>query len=89
MESTAYRAIAIVGAGAILPDAPNVPTFWDNVKKGRYSVKEVNPERWDPQLYYDSDPKAPGQELFQDRRVGGGVSVGADEVAPGGASTRG
>ena len=24
MENTAYRAIAIVGAGAILPDAPNV-----------------------------------------------------------------
>ena len=24
MEDTAYRAIAIVGAGAILPDAPNV-----------------------------------------------------------------
>ena len=24
MENTAYRAIAIVGAGAILPDAPNL-----------------------------------------------------------------
>ena len=28
MENTAYRAIAIVGVGAILPDAPNVPAFW-------------------------------------------------------------
>ena len=27
MENTAYRAIAIVGAGAILPDAPNVTGF--------------------------------------------------------------
>ncbi len=34
MESTARRAIAIVGVGAILPDAPNVYTFWNNIKTG-------------------------------------------------------
>jgi len=59
MENTSGRAIAIVGAGAILPDAPNVPTFWENVKSGRYSVSEVDPERWDPALYYDPDHSAP------------------------------
>jgi acyl transferase domain-containing protein/NAD(P)-dependent dehydrogenase (short-subunit alcohol dehydrogenase family)/acyl carrier protein len=58
MESTSYRAIAIVGAGAILPDAPNVPAFWENIKSGRYSVTEVDPKRWDPALYYDSDHAA-------------------------------
>ena len=42
MEDTAYRAIAIVGAGAVLPDAPNVPAFWENVKNGRYSISEVD-----------------------------------------------
>ena len=26
------RAVAIVGAGAILPDAPNATAFWNNVK---------------------------------------------------------
>ena len=41
MENTAYRAIAIVGAGAILPDAPNVTAFWENMKNGRYSISEV------------------------------------------------
>ena len=44
MENTAYRAIAIVGAGAVLPDAVNVPAFWQNVKNGRYSISEVLPE---------------------------------------------
>ena len=43
MEDTAYRAIAIVGAGAILPDAPNVAAFWENMKNGRYSISEVTP----------------------------------------------
>ena len=56
MEDTAYRAIAIVGAGAILPDAPNVPAFWENVKNGRYSITDVAPDRWDPGALLRSRP---------------------------------
>ncbi|MGA8491797.1 MAG: SDR family NAD(P)-dependent oxidoreductase, partial [Terriglobales bacterium] len=59
MEDTSYRAIAIVGAGAIMPDAANVPAFWENVKNGRYSITEVDRDRWDPALYFDSDHAAP------------------------------
>src|SRR5664279_1812172 len=59
MENTSYRAIAIVGAGAILPDAANVPAFWENVKNGRYSISDVQPERWDPKLYFDPDHSVP------------------------------
>ena len=70
MENTAYRAIAIVGAGAVLPDSPNVPTFWENVKSGRYSIAEVARERWDPELYYDSDPTAPDKTYS---KIGGWV----------------
>ena len=70
MESTSYRAIAIVGAGAILPDAPNVPAFWENIKRGRYSISEVYPERWDPALYYDADPAAPDKTYS---KIGGWV----------------
>ncbi len=70
MESTSYHAIAIVGAGAVLPDAPNVPAFWENLKAGRYSITEVSPERWDPALYYDPDPKAPDKTYS---KIGGWV----------------
>jgi acyl transferase domain-containing protein/NAD(P)-dependent dehydrogenase (short-subunit alcohol dehydrogenase family) len=70
MESTAHRAVAIVGVGAILPDAPNVSAFWDNIKKGRYSVTDVQPDRWDPNLYYDPDPKAPDKTYS---KIGGWV----------------
>jgi acyl transferase domain-containing protein len=28
-------AVAIVGVGAILPDAPDAHTFWENLKQGR------------------------------------------------------
>jgi len=70
MEDTAYRAIAIVGAGAVLPDAPNVNTFWENVKSGRYSITDVTPDRWDPAFYYNADPKAPDKTYS---KIGGWV----------------
>ena len=69
-EETAYRAIAIVGAGAVLPDAPNVSTFWNNVKSGRYSIREVTPDRWDPAFYYDTDHSAPDKTYS---KIGGWV----------------
>ena len=70
MEDTASRAIAIVGAGAILPDAPNVPAFWENIKNGRYSITEVSPDRWDPSYYYDPDPSVPDKTYS---KIGGWV----------------
>jgi len=59
MEDTSSRAVAIVGAGAVLPDAANVAAFWENIKNGRYSITEVSPDRWDPSIYYDPDPAVP------------------------------
>ena len=70
MENTATRAIAIVGLGATLPDAPNVPAFWENIKTGRYSITDVRPDRWDPALYYDADPAAPDKSYS---KIGGWV----------------
>jgi len=61
MESTSHKAIAIVGVGAVLPDAPNVAAFWENVKKGRYSITDVSADRWDPALYYDADSSVVSQ----------------------------
>ena len=59
MQDKVHRAIAVVGVGAVLPDAPNAAAFWDNVASGRYSISETPVDRWDPALYYDPDPKAP------------------------------
>jgi acyl transferase domain-containing protein len=70
MDDTASRAIAIVGVGAILPDAPDAKTFWSNVQGGRYSITDVTPDRWDPALYYDPDPHAPDKTYS---KIGGWV----------------
>ncbi|MEZ4770265.1 MAG: beta-ketoacyl synthase N-terminal-like domain-containing protein [Caldilineales bacterium] len=70
MNDTAHRAIAIVGLGAILPDAPSAPAFWQNIRNKRYSITEVPPERWNPADYYDPDPNAPDKSYS---KIGGWV----------------
>jgi len=69
MES-ADRAIAIVGVGAILPDAPSAPAFWDNLINKRYSITETPPERWNITDYYDPDPRTPDKTYS---KIGGWV----------------
>ena len=53
------KPVAIVGLGAIMPEAFDVPTFWNNIKSGRYSISEVPADRWKTALYYDADPNVP------------------------------
>lgn len=51
--------IAIVGLGAMLPGASSVDAYWDMILSKRSQIREVPPSRWDANLFYDPDPKAP------------------------------
>ena len=62
--------VAVVGLAAIMPDAPDASSFWQNLRDGRYSISDVPPERWDPELYYDPDPAAVDKTYS---RIGGWV----------------
>ncbi len=68
--NSADRAIAIVGVGAVLPDAPTAPAFWQNILNKRYSITDVPPERWNPDFYFDADPYAPDKTYS---KIGGWV----------------
>lgn len=52
------KAIAVVGIGAILPDANDVASFWKNILNKKDSISEVPSDRWSTALYYDPDPTA-------------------------------
>ena len=52
------KMVAVVGLGAILPDALDVPSFWNNIVSNKYSITEVPSDRWNVDLYYDPDPAA-------------------------------
>jgi acyl transferase domain-containing protein len=70
MTTAMREPIAVVGVSAIMPDAPDAAAFWANIKAGRYSISDVPPGRWDPELYYDPDPHAPDKTYT---RIGGWV----------------
>jgi len=60
MSNHFNKAVAIVGVGAVMPDAPTLPKFWDNIKKGVYSISDVPENRWKKSLFYDEDKKSAG-----------------------------
>jgi acyl transferase domain-containing protein len=54
--------IAIVGMGCRFPGGANSPSeFWELLKNGVDAIREVPPDRWDIDAYYDPDPKVPGK----------------------------
>ncbi len=64
------KAIAIVGIGAILPDAMNPTEFWNNLLAARYSITETPDDRWSIADYYDPDPSTPDKTYS---KIGGWV----------------
>ena len=50
--------IAIVGMSCVLPKAPDVRTFWANQLNKVDAITEIPAERFNIDLYYDSDKKA-------------------------------
>ena len=44
--------VAIVGMACMYPDAPDITRFWTNVVLGHDAIREVDRQRWDPDLYF-------------------------------------
>ena len=58
-DTYAEQAVAVVGIGAVLPDAPDSAGFWRNICAKRNSIRVTPPERWSVADYYDDDRSAP------------------------------
>lgn len=50
--------IAIIGMACMLPGAPNLETYWQNILSKVNSVTEIPPDRWNSEAYFDEDPKS-------------------------------
>ncbi|MEM7308295.1 MAG: type I polyketide synthase [Planctomycetota bacterium] len=55
--------IAVIGLGCRFPGAPSPTAFWDLLREGRDAVREVPPDRWNADAFYDPDPNAPGRTI--------------------------
>ncbi|MBI3243490.1 MAG: SDR family NAD(P)-dependent oxidoreductase [Chloroflexi bacterium] len=62
LERSRHEPIAVIGLGCRFPGNANSPeAFWQLMANGVDAVREVPPERWDAEAYYDSDPDTPGK----------------------------
>lgn len=48
--------VAIIGMSCIFPGAGDLDTFWSNIESGHDAIREVPPQRWEPD-FYDPDSK--------------------------------
>jgi acyl transferase domain-containing protein/NAD(P)H-dependent flavin oxidoreductase YrpB (nitropropane dioxygenase family) len=51
--------IAIIGISCTFPKAANLQAFWQNVVNKVNAIEEVPKDRWDVDLYFNSDRRAP------------------------------
>ena len=51
--------IAVIGISAMFADAKNIEEYWTNIIQSRDSIKEVPPNRWLIDDYFDEDMTAP------------------------------
>ena len=51
--------IAITGMSAIMPGAPDLRTFWENILDKVGAIEEVPADRWPVERYFDTDRDAP------------------------------
>src|SRR5215218_6037757 len=56
---TRNEPLAIVGIGCLFPKAAGPGFYWANVKHGVDCIGDVPPTHWNPDDYFDADPKTP------------------------------
>jgi long-subunit acyl-CoA synthetase (AMP-forming)/3-oxoacyl-(acyl-carrier-protein) synthase len=69
--ATAEEPVAIVGAAAILPGAPDLAAYWANLEAGADSITEIPADRFDWRAYW-GDPLAESNKM--NTRWGGFVA---------------
>ena len=50
--------VAIIGMGCMMPKAPSLEKYWENILHKVDAITEVPEHRWDWRRYYDRDPEA-------------------------------
>ncbi|MCB2360146.1 PfaD family polyunsaturated fatty acid/polyketide biosynthesis protein [Clostridium estertheticum] len=55
--------IAVIGMGCHFPDASNISEYWNNLKLGKDSMREIPKSRWDTKKFYSSNGYIEGKSI--------------------------
>jgi len=78
-EQERKEPIAVIGVGCRFPGGvQNTQDLWQLLVNGVDAIREVPPERWDVDAFYDSDPQAAGKMYTR----WGGFLDGIDQFDP-------
>lgn len=58
-SNSEFTPLAIIGIGCLFPKAHGAGAYWANVKNAVDCITEVPPTHWNPDEYFDADPKSP------------------------------
>ena len=70
--------VAVIGIGCRFPGADGPEAFWQLLLDGGDAIREVPPDRWSLQRFYDPDPSVPGKMNTR----WGGFLEGIDQFDP-------
>ncbi|MGE0158275.1 MAG: type I polyketide synthase [Gemmatimonadales bacterium] len=74
-----HAPIAVIGMGCRFPGPADSPeAYWELLSEGRDAIREVPPDRWDVDAWFDADPDAPGRMSVRT----GGFLEGVDQFDP-------
>ena len=71
--------IAIIGLGCVFPDALDFTQYWQNIVEGKNSIREVEPEFWDTEYFYNPDPSVPDRTYCKVGGMAGPIEFDAKE----------
>ena len=46
LEQGPFEPIAVIGVSALMPDAPDIETFWQNILDAKVSIRKIPEHRW-------------------------------------------
>ena len=61
LEQGPFEPIAVVGLGALMPDAPSIEAFWQNILDAKVSIAELPDGRWPGPVDHFWKEGGPGQ----------------------------
>ena len=71
--------IAIIGLGCVFPDALDFTQYWQNIVEGKNSIREVDPQFWSAEEFYDPDPSVPDRTYCKVGGMAGPIEFDAKE----------